>query len=44
MSSYQVLNLSTTKFIFNNKKNSVKLLWDELGPILGKKKIKGKIV
>ena len=28
--------------IFVNKKNSVKLLWDEFGPILGKKGTKGK--
>ena len=28
--------------IFDNKKNSVKLLWDEFGPILGKKGVKGK--
>ena len=27
--------------IFKNKKNSVKLLWDEFGPILGSKKKKG---
>ena len=28
--------------IFVNKKNSVQLLWDEFGPILGKKGTKGK--
>ena len=28
--------------VFNNKKNSVKLLWDEFGPILGKKGAKCK--
>ena len=28
--------------VFNNKKNSVKLLWDEFGPILSKKGVKGK--
>ena len=28
--------------VFENKKNSVKLLWDEFGPILGKKGVKGK--
>ena len=30
------------KDIFDNKKNSVKLLWDEFGPILGKKGVKSK--
>ena len=34
--------LNYFKDVFNNKKNSVKLLWDEFGPILGRKGVKSK--
>ena len=36
------VKLNYYKDVFENKKNSVKLLWDEFGPILGKKGAKSK--